>query len=90
MVGPARVRARRPFSDYARPKNRKGRPTAAQRVAAADKNYVAGRIAAAAVKALSELADQPFFLAVGFLKPYHTTSSPLSMPASGHRSLADY
>jgi iduronate 2-sulfatase len=36
----------------------------------ADDELVDGRIAAAAVAALGELADRPFFLAVGFHKPH--------------------
>ena len=39
------------FSDYSRPENREGRPTAAERTIAKDEDYVDGRIAAAAVKA---------------------------------------
>lgn len=41
-----------------------------------DDAYIDGRIANAAVEALGELKDQPFFLAVGFWKPHLPFNAP--------------
>lgn len=41
-----------------------------------DDAYIDGRIANAAIEALGELKDQPFFLAVGFWKPHLPYNAP--------------
>jgi iduronate 2-sulfatase len=41
-----------------------------------DEAYFDGRIAALAVKALGEIKDKPFFLAVGFWKPHSPFNAP--------------
>ena len=64
------------FGDYALPKNRRGRPTVAERAAAEDEAYVDGQVASQAVDALRKIKGKPFFLAVGFLKPHSPYNAP--------------
>lgn len=47
-----------------------------QSIDVSDEAYVDGRIASAAVQALNQLKDQPFFLAVGFWKPHLPYNAP--------------
>ncbi len=50
--------------------------TATQALDVPDDAYIDGRIANAAVKALHDLKDRPFFLAVGFWKPHLPYNAP--------------
>jgi iduronate 2-sulfatase len=78
---PARFDQENHFLDYAFPKNsRKGQSKGliAENADVEDDAYVDGRITQDAVSAIRRLAgkNQPFFLAVGFLKPHSPYNAP--------------
>ncbi len=50
--------------------------TATEKADVADDAYIDGKVAEAAVKALHQLKDKPFFLAVGFRRPHLPFSAP--------------
>ena len=64
--------------DYQQPANKegKGKQAAIEVTDAPDEAYIDGQVAAGAVKALNEMKDRPFFLAVGFRKPHLPFTTP--------------
>lgn len=75
---PARMDKINHFRDYALEENARYKATVAECAEADDGAYVDGEITADAVETIQRLAtrDQPFFLAVGFMKPHSPYNAP--------------
>ncbi|QDU38265.1 Arylsulfatase [Maioricimonas rarisocia] len=67
----AQLHAGRHADDYSLPEHKgKGKPTSVESPDAPDNIYRDGQITDLAVEAIADLAEQPFFLAVGYWRPH--------------------
>lgn len=75
---PARMGKLSHFTDYALPEHSKKKATVAECAEVADEAYIDGKIANDAVDTIQRLAlkNEPFFLAVGFMKPHSPYNAP--------------